>query len=301
MMNDSIRELMDSCRGTEDELRQPEMQPLAELVAMDVRAARQLARSRELDTDITHAVHDVPIPTGLEQRLLAAMAEAGGGSPAHFAIPNREAAASIDEANPHDETSPHDAGQIDVVTLPEARGFRGRSWHVWAALATCAAALVLVPLLAVNWRPAVDVNRDDLLVSAMNWNLNDEDWIPGNQVWTKHPIPNRMFTTSVKRRQRVQLASYGISAACYELNMPRGSAARVFVFANPSGLTLPAAPPRAPLFTQGKCAAAWSAEGFVYVLVLEGDLADYGGLIAQPPQITFWLTPAAQHCATRTA
>ena len=78
-MNDSIRKLIDSCRPHGDDLGLPEMQPLADLIATDAVTARQLDRSRQLDDTIAIAVQEVPTPSGLEQRLLAALSDSATG------------------------------------------------------------------------------------------------------------------------------------------------------------------------------------------------------------------------------
>lgn len=282
-MNDSIRELMDSCPPQGDGLGQPEMRPLVDLIAADAGVARQLDRSRRLDVGISRAVQDVPIPAGLEQRLLAALGEHPGVSPQEPSKPLGDASGSASGLDLESRPSAA-AADLDLVT-PGGKPALG-SWRLWATLATCAAALALIPLL-VNRQPVGEVGYEELVSSALNWELSDEAWLSDHAIWTRYPLPKQMTVMRLDGRQEVQLSQFKLTAYCYAVALQSGSA-RIFVFDKPLGFTLPTAPPVQPMFTQGRCVAAWTSDGLVYVLVLDGGENDYKRAIQNPRQISFW-------------
>lgn len=299
MMNDPIRELMDSCRPQGDDLSQPEMQPLAELVSTDATVARQLDRSRRLDRAIAGAVHDVPIPAGLEQRLLAAVANSQMDSPPGHSEPSGDPPVSAG-LSPEALQSLAVAGAVAELVTPRHKPVFGAR-RLWAALAACAAvlALILVPL-AVNRQRDREVGYQELVSSALNWLPLDDGWSSDDKIWTSYPLPRQLPATRLDRRQQVQLADFNLTAYCYDVVLQGGSSARIFVFDKPRGFALPAAPPVKPMFTQGKCVAAWTSGGLAYVMVLDGGEDDYKRLIQSTSQLASLSPVAATSCPTRT-
>ena len=281
MMNDSIRKLIDSCRPQGDDLRQPEMQPLTDLIADDAGVARQLERSRQLDCTITKAVQDVPTPAGLEQRLLAALADSA-------AVSIEERSASYGEpsrADRQDLPAGRTCGNESDVVLPRkpSNSWR-RRW--WVPVATCAAMLAVIAIVAFR-RSGNEISYEDLVSAAMSWEANEDDWVDGNVIWKSHPLPKEIRVASVARRQKYRLPKYKVLARCYDLNLNGRGKACVFVFAKTPGFALPAAPPARPMFTLGKCVAAWTSGGLVYVLVVDGTEETYKRAIRRAPRIAF--------------
>src|SRR5688572_17772158 len=71
-MND--RELiagLDLCRPGNDDLRQPELDDVAEQVASDPRAQAIRVRIERIDTAVRTAMHDVTLPARFETQLLS--------------------------------------------------------------------------------------------------------------------------------------------------------------------------------------------------------------------------------------
>jgi anti-sigma factor RsiW len=73
MNQHDLHKMMDACRADDGDLELDELQPLAEALERDPELAERFARVRRLDDLLREAVHDVPIPDALEQRLLAAV------------------------------------------------------------------------------------------------------------------------------------------------------------------------------------------------------------------------------------
>jgi hypothetical protein len=254
-----------------------------------------------LDAVITKACQDVPIPAGLEQRLLVALEDSSAASPGVTSMPDGEQAIFADhDLEARSTDSPSMAGVSPRRKSTDPSWLRWTTVASWSVVASCAAAFVLIPVLA-NWRSGGEVSTNELEASALSWELDDDGWILGKEMWTKHPLPDDMFTKGVKRRQMFRLPRYGAQAACYDLNMSPGASARVFVFAEPSGFTLSPAPTRDPMFTRGTCVSAWSSGGFAYVLVLNGGEDDYRSLIQRRSQFAAWSPLVANLYPIRTA
>jgi hypothetical protein len=279
-MNDSIRKLIDSCRPHGDDLGLPEMQPLADLIATDAVTARQLDRSRQLDDTIAIAVQEVPTPSGLEQRLLAALSDSATGVTEAGSTSLAESALSAD--------LPADGTSVDKVVVRPQPGIL-RSRRLWMAVATCASVTVIVAF-ALNRSSGPNVSYNELVSAALNWNPAEEDWKKGNLIWKSHPLPKQIRATGVDQRQEYKLPTYGVRSKCYELKLKGGggSKALVFVFAKPPGFALPNAPPASTGSTGGKCVAAWISGGLVYVLVVAGKNAerDYRDAVRSALQLT---------------
>ena len=68
-----LREQIDACRSGSGDLALPALAELAEAVKHNASVADELARSHRFDEQLSAALHDVPVPTGLDQRLLATL------------------------------------------------------------------------------------------------------------------------------------------------------------------------------------------------------------------------------------
>jgi hypothetical protein len=279
MMNDTIRKLIDSCRSQGDDLRQPEMQPLADLIADDAIAARQLERSRRLDDTITAAVHNVPTPAGLEQRLLTALADSA-------AVATETPSVSPGEPSLVEDQPAGRADGDELVVRPKSQIVQVRRRRLWMAVGACAA-VTLVIAIAVSQSSGGIVGYDELVASALTWEVSGDAWVDGNLIWKSHPL-SKEIRANVQRRQEFTLPRYRVATRCYDLRLRNGGNARVFVFSKPSRFELPTAPPAAPMYALGGCVAAWTSGDLVYVLVVYGTEAEkkYKEAIRRASQVT---------------
>ena len=154
-----IREQIDACRPGSDDLALPELAELAAAVEQDGALAAELARSQRFDQAVSVAMHELPVPAGLMERVLAATS-------AHQA-----------EANKPSPAPP-----------AEAEAARGRwSRRRWLALAGSLAVLVLVAVTA--WQffrgPARTVTREELSLAVANW----DEAVLVNAWKVKKPMP----------------------------------------------------------------------------------------------------------------
>src|SRR5688572_2368552 len=89
----SLREQIDACRPGSDDLSLPGLAELAQAAQEDRAVAEELDRSQRFDRAVLSALHDVPVPGDLCERLLAQAAE-GGAAPLGTAVQQSVAVAA---------------------------------------------------------------------------------------------------------------------------------------------------------------------------------------------------------------
>jgi hypothetical protein len=78
--NPTIREQIDACRAGSADLSLPHVAELARRVEYDPAVAEELRRSQRFDESIGKAMHDLPVPAGLAERILAAREAPGAAA-----------------------------------------------------------------------------------------------------------------------------------------------------------------------------------------------------------------------------
>ena len=201
-------------------------------------------RLKRFDARLKAAVWDVPVPEGLDQRLL-----------------ERLAAARAEEA-------PQPA-----ITAPPASISRRRL--LWAASAVATSAVVLIAVLGLNRQPA---ETPSMVVASAVQFFGAE--LPGPLHQMSEPPPSdypfsRDVLPTAQVRWRPIDGFLGVSGVAYDLSGPGDPRATLYVvFRTAAGLG--DVPPSDPMSTTaGRSAAAWQTDGLVYVLVVEGDSRDY--------------------------
>src|SRR5688500_12011159 len=91
---EKIREQIDACRADSEDLHMPDLGDLAAAVGSDAQIARRLARSQQFDRAVRAAVHDVPVPSDLLQKLLAEHDTAGTKQDMEAPMPARRSLVS---------------------------------------------------------------------------------------------------------------------------------------------------------------------------------------------------------------
>jgi hypothetical protein len=72
--HERILEALDACRAGHDDLHDADLAALAARLAEDADLRDRLARVQRLDVRLAEAIDDVPVPEGLAERLLVALA-----------------------------------------------------------------------------------------------------------------------------------------------------------------------------------------------------------------------------------
>ncbi len=258
---------LDACRPATDDLRQPELQAIAGAVASDARAREIRVRIERIDRATLRAIHDVAVPTGLEGRLLARL---------------REAAQLVDAGKVADPAARSAPGIADHVGTRHSR----RRWLAWSAgLATAVAATVAAVMV---FRPAPPLEGQDLELGR-NWHtqvVDSDDWqttdSPDSQ---EYPLPDELRV--VPLRFRDASAIVGRDALAFDLSLPGGPRATLFVIPQEEQARVPAAPPLTPQSTTlGPNVAYWQRGHVIYVVVIDGGRPeDYRRLIRTAPAV----------------
>ncbi|HEV3418008.1 MAG TPA: hypothetical protein VG056_14375, partial [Pirellulales bacterium] len=249
MEHSELRDAMDACRAGSDDLRLPELALLADRLESDGGARRLFERIQRLDERIAEAAHDVPVPAGLAERVLARV--------------ERDLLTTGFVAN---ESSPCEVAVKAVV--PARRRSRRRTWSVIAI----AVSLFLAVSLAALW-PRHHPLTDELLRSdsgACTWfaDLSDRAaWTPfgpHERGLAQYPFPNSVRATANGWSYATE--TVGRSAVAYRLATGRHSA----LFVIPSNdFDGPAAPLAKPQYSTGGWTIGWwQSEGMVYVLIV---------------------------------
>ena len=260
---DSIIEAIDACRPGSNDVADPSLAFIADHADfIDLRS-----RIEQIDAKIKKAFADVPVPAGLEARILAALADA----------PLADKTATVDKPIP-----------LDVIAKPRRRY---RHWYLGASAAFVAASLLLA--LVLEWTAAVPLDELSVVQVAMDDFDSPVIGRPLSQVLpqaVKDYQPSLDLNLSLCKSIRWQsldkfLDTKGI---VYTFITPQGSQARLYVLESPAGVgDLPDSPPRTPPGnTLGLRAATWQSGDRLYILVVRGDIHAYRGLFAPAVPLT---------------
>jgi hypothetical protein len=107
-----LREAMDACRPRSDDLRLPDLAPLAERLASDSASRRLFDRLQRLDRRISTTALDVSVPAGLAERILARVQIASGNSTA--VASNELSTTPVSGPGCRAESPPHGSARLDA-------------------------------------------------------------------------------------------------------------------------------------------------------------------------------------------
>lgn len=262
-----LREAIEACRPGSDDLHSPEMASLREQLAADPELQQFYDRVKHFDRRLAEAFRDVPVPEGLEARILARLGIAGAVSAA-------DSRGDVAEAAPM-RRSPFDQP-------PEAaQSRRSRRWLFRAAAAV--AASLLVGTFVYLQRP-IPLAESQILDAARSAFQSE-----GTNAWNEGAPPDRFLPSGYVRRVSLARVKWrelegflGHQAVVYDLTRPDGPSARLYVVrANAAGL--PPLPPSAPQSTtHGMSVSAWAERGLLCILVVDGTPRDYQRYLQLP-------------------
>ena len=240
---DTLREQIDAVRPDSDDLSLPGLAALAQAADTDRAVADELDRSQRFDRTVASALHDVPVPQDLLDRLLAKAA----------------AAAPV----------PAVAAEPASLSQPHFRVTR----RAVLALVSLAAAALLAAGIGMYWpRPGRDVSQAELSEAALAW----YDQIPVAEGWTavadqarfRAQIPASVVRTPSRWRQ---LQTEHGPAVVYDLAAPGRPRALLFAVRTPDEFAVAPVPFSVVTATRGKAIGAWQSGNMLYVLVIDRD------------------------------
>lgn len=249
--DERVIEALEACRPGSNDCAAPELN-LEPLLASDARLRQVYQRLQRSDGQIRAAIGEVPVPEGLEERLLARLA-----------------------AEPRVPPSP---------TPARAR----RRWWI----AAMGAAAVAASLFAAFWLGLPETHpRDEagvLAVVLQQFVLElDAHTAEGRLVAESEPPAGFPMSRAVARvpelRWRVVRGLLGRRAVAYDLPGPENRRATLYVLPAATAHTARTRPSTNPMqSTGGLCASIWREGDRLYVLVVRGDARAYRRLIYAP-------------------
>jgi hypothetical protein len=285
MDQSEMREAMDAYRAGSDDLDLPELIQVSEALAADPVARRVFDRIQRFDKRIAAAAHDVPVPSGLAERILARLPSSSEPVTNGFRVAESAAATATQSAAPPTSPAAVSPAAVSVAAAPSRRRFSKRAW----SLAGLAASLFIAVGLVAFWPPHKPLSASTLIGSSGDWYAQ----LANGTSWQKvagHGGDLAMYPPANAVRVRPQRWSnvsslVGEDAVVYDLTMA-GHRAMLFVIPNDDPVAGPTPPLTPPSSTGGLMIGCWQSQGMVYVLVVEGDERVYQNLIdssAQPP------------------
>lgn len=244
----TLREAFDACRPGSDDRSLPEVAEALQAAASSAETAACERRSLAWEGPLAAAMHDVELPAGLADRLLAGLTSAAWMEQAASAGPSAD-----------------DAGE--ELTGPAPRPVRSdatrRRW-LWGSLTAAACLAVAIGLR--QWLGGEELNCDDVIARATQWyaSASERTWRPMDSAPGEFPLP-RAVLAAARGWQRVD------RGVAYRLSSPRLGKAVVLVL-DLVVAGLPKSPPREPQSTTGgQQVAAWQSAGRLYVIVVQSD------------------------------
>lgn len=285
MTNAELRERIDACRLDTRDLAEPEMVPLAEQLKQDEQVRIVLARSVRFDAVLSEAFHDVPVPMGLEERLLArlravasAIEDCTANAPqSNDPVPTNTplvspAAVAVDD----DQDSRRVAVAPRPVQSQAATRKRSIPWKTLAGFTAISAAIVMAVVLA--WPGHQPFHLDEALpATVVGWNeqVANITWNENVAEATSRERPLDPGLRVTPWRWAVVATQFDRQTVVFDLTPPRQAAVVVYCFAG-EATDLPKLPPAAPFSTtHGLAIGVWQSRGLVYVLAVQGDRQRY--------------------------
>jgi hypothetical protein len=233
----------------------PALAELSRAAEIDKAVADELARSERFDRAVSTAMHDVPLPAGLLERLEARLAGA-------------------------DVTNTDSTG--DVALPPHPPRFSRRTVLISTGLATAAALLLAVA--SQFWSsPSRSIPSDQLAAAVSQWIERSAVTSPA---WEKAalPVPNVLAVPVKSKRQQTFTTANGESATVFDLTPGLGQQVLLFVVKTPHTYPVRTSPyTKLTGVSSGMAVAAWQRGDKLYVLAVREDGQSLDHFIREQP------------------
>ncbi|HYW78908.1 MAG TPA: hypothetical protein VE890_04990 [Thermoguttaceae bacterium] len=250
--DERIIEAVEACRPGRDDVSDAAMADLLEELAVNPELARHYERLQQCDANLSSAFRGVPVPDGLQQRLLA----------------------RVEQAQTESGPAPDDEAEriaAAATTVVQPKRFSRRRLLTAGGITAAAAVLAIgVTVYLLNSQP---YTRANVLENSVAFFDSESPNLAGELVDRTPPPEAYPFSRSVGRvpamRWRPISQFLGRTGVAYDLTV-RGRATLYVVRRTVPGLD--ANPPLRPQKdTGGFSAATWQEGELLYVLVLHGN------------------------------
>jgi hypothetical protein len=261
---ETLHQQLDVCRPGSNDLGAAEMAGLRQELEQDSVLRARAQQMQLLDSVITEAIHDVPVPKHLAERLLTRLQAA---LPATHTVP---------------------APQIPI---PRNR----RTWLIGSTslVAACAAAIVAALFL---WPSSTNELGPEVVMQAARSLFQQQRGEQGvlmqaEEPPARFPLGNYVVASLKTRWRPLERSFLGRAGVAYDLDSPQGVRATLLVVNLEGAMTSPklATPPRTPMqnvqHTDGCTTATWTDGQRLYVLVVQGDESAFRSFVREPASL----------------
>lgn len=254
-MNEELRNLMECYRPDHSRTGETEFAALHQAMADNAELQQELEAVRAWDRSISRAMPEVPVPSGLEDRLLQAVEAAE-----EEAAPRRTLEASS----------------------PRVRRWWNR-WPSWVAAGVVSAAALVMILVQVT-RPRDTLSPAQVARATRDWvvQLDEEAWRQGPPPGHEYRHPALDF--HLEGWQHVEAMGDPEAVAYLASVPPAWSRAVLFVVETHQGQLLPSQPPTVPDSTTGNlCIGVWKSDDRLFALAVNGTQRTYRRVLKTHP------------------
>lgn len=241
----------------------PDTQSLAEAFGADAGLQEHYRAIEQADAAVAKAFADVPVPEGLQQRVLARLQAAG----------NQSASRKPDDAAANADRS---------AASDSIRRARRRRWIALSAGAAVAATVLLAWVVVP--RNGRTVAEQAVLEEALTLFLQEAAAPPVGILVSNEPSPHefpysRHLRAMDPTRWRLVERFLGQPAAAFDVEAPWTSRVTLYVVPYRGGGFRQEPPPNPKLNTRNCSAAAWQEGALLYVLVVAGGPEHYRAML----------------------
>ncbi|MGO8747628.1 MAG: hypothetical protein ACLQNE_16780 [Thermoguttaceae bacterium] len=274
--NSRILELLEACRPGSDDLSDPAMASLNAQMAASRELDDLYERLQKLDGCLAAAFHDVPVPDGLADRILARL----NAAPTEKVVTDTPALSGDAMAESLAGVQPVNAAVRPLRFMRRFSRFAAGRPILAGGMAAALAAIVLLAVVGAFRR-----------MGSSDWQISPESAIvqfnsdphDGGMLLDARPAPSgypvsEFLSLPSGARWRDVGDFQGRKAVAYDFQGPQGAGATLYVLRGKAA-GLSSGPPWPPHTTGNRAVGWWQEEGLVYVLVIEGDAAEYRQLL----------------------
>ena len=253
-----INELLEAYRPGIDDLADDAWEPLRAALADDGEMQRRAQTIQRHNQAVSTAMHDVAVPAGLAERLLAS-------------LPDGESTNVLSTAPP--ETS-------EPVSLPSAPAAAGRfARRAWAAaiIGTAAVVALAIGIWPKGPSDTGNVTADELARMVIAWENDESSAASGRdcsaQGLSSYPVDEKDVTAPAVRVVG-PMSQDNLYRVVYDLSSSSGKKARLHVAYTGRAFGVPSAPSaRLRGLTGPRNGIAWQRGDYLYVVVVDSQVA----------------------------